>query len=71
MTLCLEDDLMSVDSAIGKKHHLKELKEMIHENPSEPVGKVLANFCHRHSVPMDQCKKYYDELVAKGEIKEK
>jgi hypothetical protein len=63
---------MSKDSAIGKKHHFKELKEMIQEKePSEPVGKVLANFCHRHGVPMDQCQKYYDELVAKGEIKEK
>ena len=63
---------MSVDSAIGKKHHLKELKEMLQEKePSEPIGKVLATFCHRHGVPMDQCRKYYYELVAKGEIDEK
>ena len=55
----------------GKKHYLKELKEMIHEDPAEPAEKILANFCHRHGVPMDQCRKYYDELVTKGEIKER
>ena len=63
---------MSVDSAVGKKHHLKELKEMIQEKgPSEPVGKVLATFCHRHGVPMEQCREYYGELAAKGEVTEK
>ena len=55
----------------GQNHYLKELKEMITEKPEEPVGKVLATFCHRHGVSMDQCKKYFEELVEKGEIEEK
>jgi hypothetical protein len=55
----------------GEKHYLNELKEMIQEKPSEPVGKVLANFCQRHGVSMDQCKVYYDKLVEKGELKKK
>jgi hypothetical protein len=55
----------------GKKHYLKELKDMIQEDPTEPAEKILANFCQRHGVPMDQCRKYYEELVVKGEVKEK
>ena len=55
----------------GEKHYLKELKEMILEEPSVPVGKVLANFCQRHGVDINQCKVYYDTLVEKGEIKKK
>jgi ribosomal protein L20A (L18A) len=54
------------------KDHIEELKEMIQEKkPKEPVEKVLANFCGRHGVSMDTCKKYYEQLVAKGEVKEK
>jgi hypothetical protein len=53
------------------KHHINELKEMIQEKkPEEPVEKVMANFCSRHAVSMDTCKRYYDQLVAKGELKE-
>ena len=55
----------------GQNHYLKELKEMIRDEPDEPVGKVLATFCQRHGVSMDQCRKYFDELVEKGEIEEK
>ena len=55
----------------GEKHYLNELREMILEEPSEPVGKVLANFCQRHGVDMNQCKVYYDKLVKKGEIEKK
>ena len=52
------------------KNHLKELKEMIKETKGkEPADKVMANFCHRHGVSMDTCKKYYDKLVAEGDIK--
>jgi hypothetical protein len=29
----------------------------------------MANFCQRHGVSMETCKKYYDELVAEGTIK--
>jgi len=54
------------------KHHIEELKEMIHEKkPQEPVEKVLANFCSRHAVSMDTCKKYYEQIVATDKPKEK
>jgi len=37
---------------------------MIQEKaPSEPVEKVLVNFCSRHAVSMETCKKYYDRMV--------
>jgi predicted solute-binding protein len=54
------------------KDHIEELKEMIQEKkPKEPVEKVLTKFCGRHGVSMGTCKKYYDQLVTKGEVKEK
>ena len=54
------------------KEHLDELKEMVQERKeTEPVEKVLTFFCHRHGISMDQCKKYYDQLVSNGDIKEK
>jgi hypothetical protein len=54
------------------KEKIQELKEMIHEKaPGEPVEKVLVNFCSRHAVSMETCKKYYDRMVEKGEIREK
>jgi hypothetical protein len=54
------------------KHHIKELVEMIQEKkPKEPVEKVLVKFCERHAVSLDTCKKYYNELVAEGKVKEK
>jgi hypothetical protein len=54
------------------KEHLEELKEMVQgRKKKEPVEKVLTMFCHRHGIAMDQCKKYYDQLVATGEIEEK
>jgi hypothetical protein len=53
------------------KEKIEELKEMIQEKaPSEPVEKVLVNFCSRHAVSMETCKKYYDRMVENGEIKE-
>jgi hypothetical protein len=55
---------------LDKKHAKAELKEMIMESKGkEPAEKVIAVFCHRHGVYMDTCEEYYDELVAKGEIK--
>jgi hypothetical protein len=54
------------------KHHIRELKEMIHEKePEEPVEEVLVKFCERHAVSLDACRKHYEKLVEKGEIKEK
>jgi len=52
------------------KEKVQELKEMIQEKkPDEPVEKVLVNFCSRHAVSMKTCKKYYDRMVEKGEVK--
>jgi len=53
------------------KEKVKELKTMIQEKkPDEPVEKVLVNFCSRHAVSMEACKKYYDRMVERGEIKQ-
>ena len=41
------------------------------KKPGEPVEKVLTVFCERHGISMDACRVYYDQLVKKGEIKEK
>ena len=55
-----------------KQHTIQELKEMIKERkPNEPVEKVLTVFCGRHGISMDECRVYYNQLVKKGEIKEK
>lgn len=54
------------------KEHLDELKEMVKERKKgESADEILTFFCHRHGIDMAQCKKYYDQLVARGEIKEK
>ena len=56
---------------LDKKHAKEELKEMIRENrKKEPVDKIMALFCHRHGVSMNTCKKYYDQMVANGEIED-
>jgi len=51
----------------GKKHYVHELKEMLQEG-KEPKEKILAVFCQRHGISMDECRKYYDEVVAKEEM---
>ncbi len=54
------------------KEKIQELKEMILErSPEEPVEKVLVNFCERHGVSVNACKKYYERMLKNGEIKEK
>jgi len=46
------------------------LKEMIKDKtPDQPVEKVLVNFCERHAVSLKTCRKYYERLVEKGEVK--
>ncbi|HLN45334.1 MAG TPA: hypothetical protein VK209_06470 [Candidatus Sulfotelmatobacter sp.] len=53
------------------KEKIRELKEMIQQKPKdEPVEKVLVNFCERHAVTLGTCRKYYELLVEKGDIKE-
>jgi hypothetical protein len=52
------------------KEKIQELKEMIQEKgPEEPVEKVLVKFCERHAVTLGTCRKYYERLVEKGEVK--
>lgn len=54
------------------KQHIQELKEMVQtKKPQEPVEKVLITFCARHGVSLDACRKHYEQMVAKGEVKEK
>ena len=54
------------------KHKIEELKEMVNKKtPNEPIEKLLAVFCERHSVTMGTCRYYYNLLVEKGDIKEK
>jgi response regulator of citrate/malate metabolism len=54
------------------KQKIDELKEMVQtKQPNEPVEKVLAKFCERHGVSLGTCRKYYNRLVEKGEIKTK
>ncbi|MGE5637265.1 MAG: hypothetical protein ACM3WQ_01045 [Chloroflexota bacterium] len=53
------------------KEKIRELKEMIQQKPKdEPVEKVLVNFCERHAITLGTCRKYYERLVEKGDIKE-
>jgi hypothetical protein len=53
-------------------HKVQELKEMVNNREQDqPVEKVLAVFCARHSVTMGTCRYYYNLLVEKGEIPEK
>jgi hypothetical protein len=60
---------MPREKLLGEKHFVKELKEQLQES-KEPKEKVFAVFCNRHGISMDECKKYYDQLASKGEIKE-
>ncbi len=54
------------------KHKIEELKEMLNsKQPNQPVEKILAVFCERHSLTMGTCRYYYNQLVNKGEITEK
>ena len=52
------------------KEKIQELKQMLKEKkPDEPIEKVLVNFCERHAVTLETCRKYYERLMEKGEIK--
>ena len=54
------------------KHKIQELREMVKEKrPDQPVEKILAVFCERHSLSMGVCRYYYNTLVENGDIKEK
>ncbi len=53
------------------KEKIQELKDMIREKPAgESVEKVLVDFCERHAVSLGTCRKYYEQLVERGEVKE-
>jgi hypothetical protein len=52
-------------------HKVKELKEMLqNRKPNEPVDKILAVFCERHSISLATCRVFYKQMVEKGEVKE-
>ncbi len=52
------------------KEKVQELKRMIEEKPrGEPVEKVLVDFCERHAVSLGTCRKYYERLIEKNEVK--
>jgi hypothetical protein len=54
------------------KHMIEELKETVQKkDPKEPVEKTLTVFCERTGISIDTCRIYYNQLVKKGEIKEK
>ena len=54
------------------KEHEQELLEMVKEKKrNQSAENVLSVFCQRHGLSLEACRLYYDELVAKGEIKEK
>jgi len=62
---------MSGKMAQGKKHYADELKEMIQERgASESVDEVLAVFCQRHGISLEECKKYHDQVAAELDEKE-
>ncbi len=57
---------------VDEKHSKEALKEMIAQRkPVQSIEEVLAIFCQRYGLTMAACRNYYDELVKKGEIKEK
>jgi predicted solute-binding protein len=54
------------------KEHEQELLEMVKEKKkNQSAENVLSVFCQRHGLSLETCRLYYDELVAKGEIKKK
>lgn len=55
-----------------EKDARQALKDMLQDRkPDEPAEKILATFCQRYSLDMATCRSFYDDLVRKGEIKEK
>ncbi|HUK84520.1 MAG TPA: hypothetical protein VLU95_01520 [Candidatus Acidoferrum sp.] len=55
-----------------RQHKIEELKDMIkNKKPGEPVEEVLTTYCQRHGISIETCRVYYDQLIKKGEIKEK
>jgi hypothetical protein len=55
-----------------RQHKVEELKDMIkNRKPGEPVEEVLTVYCQRHGISIETCRVYYEQLVKKGEIKEK
>jgi hypothetical protein len=57
---------------VDEEHAKEALKGMIADRkPGEPVDEVFPIFCERYGLSMATCKSLYDELAAKGEIKEK
>ncbi len=57
---------------VDEKDAKEILKEMLRDRKKgEPAEKTLAIFCQRYGLTMAACRGFYDELIKKGEIKEK
>ena len=56
---------------VDEEHSLMALKEMLRDrNKKETVGEVLTVFCERYGLSIEECRRFYDLLVERGEIKE-
>ncbi len=56
---------------VDEKDAKRVLKEMLHDRKEKPAEEVLAIFCQRYGLTMAACRSFYNELIEKGEIKEK
>ena len=55
---------------VDEEHSLNALREMLRDRKDEPAGEVLAVFCERYGLSIEECRRFYDMLVERGEIKE-
>ena len=63
---------MSLKANKPNKEHILELREMVKaQKKDQPVEEVLTVFCHRHGIDMEQCNKYYEQLMKEGLAKKK
>jgi hypothetical protein len=54
------------------KDMLDELKQNLKDKkPDQPADKIIAVFCQKTGLTMDECRVYYKKLVKDGNIKEK
>jgi len=52
-------------------HKVKELEEMLQNKKlNEPTEKVLTVFCERHSISLNTCRIFYNQLIENGDIQE-
>ncbi len=57
---------------VDEKDAKQTLKEMLQDRKKgQAAEEVLTIFCQRYGLTMAACRSFYDELIKKGEIKEK